>query len=317
MHYDDQNYRLAPEAKTPALQITHGCSYNKCSFCSLYGKTKFSMANNNEIIEDIKEISKKEDVNRIYLTNGNPFTLDFDELVWVFNTIKKYIPTVETFTMFATIHDIRKKTLEEMKTLREQGLTDLYIGLENISEEGLKLANKGYDLKTALEQIERAKSVGIGINIMLIPGLLGSGFGEFSGKTNAKYSNLIKPNIITFTGLMIIPGTKLWYLEKNRQYKRAGTFDRVLEMKNFFEDIKLDKAFFYSFYTIGTVEILHYLKIYKKPKELFSILFNFHKLSGNLPKDLEKSRNICNKVIETFTEKDLKELDLAEKKLHN
>ncbi len=29
MHYDDQNYRLAPETKNPALQVTHGCSYNK------------------------------------------------------------------------------------------------------------------------------------------------------------------------------------------------------------------------------------------------------------------------------------------------
>lgn len=29
MHYDYQNYRLAPEAKNPTLQVTHGYSYNK------------------------------------------------------------------------------------------------------------------------------------------------------------------------------------------------------------------------------------------------------------------------------------------------
>ena len=223
MHYDDQNYRLAPEVNNPALQVTHGCSYKKCSFCSLYGKMHYSMSDKDEIIEDIIELSKMSGIKRIYLTNGDPFSLSYENLMWIFDAVHKYIPEVETFTMFSSILNIRKKTLDEMKKLREKGLTDLYIGLENISDEGLKIARKGYNLKTALEQIDRAKSVGINVNIMLIPGIMGSGYGEFSGETNAKYLNIIKPKIITFTGLMIIPGTELWYLEKKGKYKRAGT----------------------------------------------------------------------------------------------
>lgn len=317
MHYDDQNYRLAPEAKNPALQVTHGCSYNKCSFCSLYGKMSYSMCDKDEILEDIKELSKKDDINRIYLTNGDPLNLTYDELMWVFNTVREYIPTVETFTMFATIHNIRKKTLEELKSLKSHGLTDIYIGLENISDEGFKLANKGYDLKTCLEQIEKVEQANIDINIMLIPGLLGEGMGEFSGLTNAKYLNMIKPKIITFTGLMVIPGTELWYLEKTKKYKRAMTYDRVVEMNTFFNNINLDDAYFYSFYTTGTDEILYYLKSYNKPKELFFPLFNFHKLSGYLPEDLEKSKDICKKVLDNFSQKDLRQLDLAKKKMHS
>ncbi len=317
MHYDEQNYRLAPEAKIPALQVTHGCSHNKCSFCSLYGKMRYSMCNKDEILEDIKELSKMDNIKRIYLTNGDPLNLDYADLIWIFETVRKYIPTVETFTMFATIHNIRKKTLNELKSLNAYGLTDIYIGLENISDEGLKIANKGYDLKICLEQIEKAKKANLETNIMLIPGLLGEGMGEFSGLTNAKYLNIIQPKVITFTGLMIIPGTELWYLEKKKKYKRATTYDRVVEMNAFFNNIDVKDAYFYSFYTTGTDEIRYYLSSCNKPKELFSPLFNFHKLNGNLPQDLEKSKNICKKVLENFSQKDLKQLDLAKKKMHN
>ena len=34
-------WRLPTEAKTPILVITDGCSYGKCSFCSLYSRKKF------------------------------------------------------------------------------------------------------------------------------------------------------------------------------------------------------------------------------------------------------------------------------------
>lgn len=309
MHYDDQNYRLAPEASNPALQVTHGCSYGKCSFCSLYGKMKFSMASQDEILQDLDELSKIQGLKRLYLTNGDPFCLASDKLIWIMDKARERIPSLETFTMFASILNIKSKTDGELEKLRQYGISDLYIGIENFSDHGLKVANKGYDKKEAMDQIKRLKDFGYGVNIMLIPGIRGKGFGEESGYDNAEALNIIQPGIITFTGLMVVQASKLWNDIRKGIYERSTYYDNILEMKTFFEHIKLENSYFYSFYPIGTDEVKRFIEIKKASREDFKYLFEFFGLKGYLPKEKEKGLEICTQILERFSQRDLALLD--------
>ena len=72
MHQTGPMYRPPSEADTALLQVTVGCSHNDCAFCTMYRATQFAAAPENEIIEDLMEISRETpDASRIYLLNGD------------------------------------------------------------------------------------------------------------------------------------------------------------------------------------------------------------------------------------------------------
>lgn len=81
MHYTGPIYRPPFEANTPLLQITVGCSHNKCKFCSMYKDIPFTVSPMEEIEADLRELqSLNPNINRIYLLNADPFVLRFDKL---------------------------------------------------------------------------------------------------------------------------------------------------------------------------------------------------------------------------------------------
>ena len=44
MHFTGQVYRHPMEASTQLLEVTVGCSHNKCSFCTMYRETPFKVS---------------------------------------------------------------------------------------------------------------------------------------------------------------------------------------------------------------------------------------------------------------------------------
>ena len=77
MHYTGQVYRPPLEAYTPLLEVTYGCSHNKCAFCTMYNMTNFGISPLKDVESDILEISMTypRPIERIYLLNGDPFVL--------------------------------------------------------------------------------------------------------------------------------------------------------------------------------------------------------------------------------------------------
>ena len=76
MHYTETVYRPAFEGDVPLLQVTTGCSYNKCSFCSMYRDTPFRASPMEEVEEDLQELRETYDyMPRLFLVNGDPFAL--------------------------------------------------------------------------------------------------------------------------------------------------------------------------------------------------------------------------------------------------
>ena len=82
MHYTGQVYRPPMESDTPLLEITTGCSHNRCAFCTMYNRTPFRASKLEDIEADLAEMRDTlgDDVRRIYLLNGDPFALATKEL---------------------------------------------------------------------------------------------------------------------------------------------------------------------------------------------------------------------------------------------
>ena len=129
-------YRPPVEANTFLLQITAGCTHNACRFCNMYKDKNFHLIDEDILVENLQEEKKIRDIygrphKRMFLADGDVFSLSADKLEEKINLIRKYHPDVETFAMYAAIRNLKHKTDEELIRLKELGVNDLYIGYES------------------------------------------------------------------------------------------------------------------------------------------------------------------------------------------
>ncbi|NMA84172.1 MAG: radical SAM protein [Epulopiscium sp.] len=281
MHFDSQVFRPPQEAYTPLLQVTHGCSYDKCTYCNMYDQNPFGLSSREEITSDIKELASSAfPYNRIYLVNGDPFCLSADKLTWIMDEIQKYIPTVKTFSMYASIRNISTKTDEELAYLRSRGIDILYMGVESGFTQALTFVNKGYTAKEALEQLKRLEKAGIEHSQGVMLGLLGAGRGIETGKENGKFFSQLNPKAIWFMSTTVMPKTELERQRDSGEYIEASEYERVQEIRAFLESVDMkESTYFNSIHPTNT--------------------FN---LEGYLPEDKEKMIKQCDEVINDYTQ---------------
>ena len=109
-------YRPPYEANSLLLQVTLGCSHNKCTFCSMYPDVRFKVCPMEEVKADIEEATRYcPNVKRVFLEHGDAFVLSADRLLKIADAIHRKLPKVETIAMYASIQNIKSKTDEELR----------------------------------------------------------------------------------------------------------------------------------------------------------------------------------------------------------
>lgn len=281
MHYDEIVYRPPQEAFTPLLQVTSGCSYNKCTFCNMYENVSFRISPIEEIEEDLAELQSCDpNFKRIYLINGDPFVLSMNRLENICQLIHKYLPKIKTISTYASIKNISLKSLEDLKKLRSLGMDELYIGLESGSYKVLKAINKGNTAEEAFRELSKLEKAGIKYNTIIMTGLGGKGNGVETALETAKLFNKLKPRGIFCTSTIVMPNTKLHEQKIKGEFIEASEYERVLEVKTLIENINID----------GNV-------IFNTTHPSNNLLLN-----GVLPKDREILLQKCNEILENYTE---------------
>ena len=200
MHYTGTIYRPPFEARSLLLQVTTGCSHNRCSFCTMYRDEPFRVEPLEQIEEDLAEARQYvPNVTRVFLENGDPFALSADRLEQIAVMVHAYLPRVQTIAMYASIKNVIGKSDEELRRLRKHGINELNIGVESGLDEALVYMNKGYTSDQAKHELNRLKSAGIdyGANIML--GCAGPERRHENAAATAALLNETKPYLI-FTG---------------------------------------------------------------------------------------------------------------------
>ena len=145
MRYDQIIYYPPFERHSLLLQVTCGCSYNQCAFCNMYKTVDFEVIPLKQIIADLKDASGYNPyTERVFLVGGEPLCLPFEQMKEILTQIKKYLPYCACVSMYASIKNLRDKTVEQLKELHRLGLGFLYIGLESGSDRILKQMKKGH-----------------------------------------------------------------------------------------------------------------------------------------------------------------------------
>ena len=247
MKYDEQIYRPPKEYKSLLLQVTSGCTHNKCKFCGMYRYTNFKMESLDQIESDVIEASQHpffRSTKRVFLLNGNPFVLKTERLLKIAEIIHKYLKNVEVITTYASIKDIENKTDDELRQLKDAGINDLYIGVESGNQEALEFINKGNTVDEAIREMKRLDKFDYNYYAMILTGLMGRGIAKAieNGKKTGKMLSQVNARGVFPMSVTLVPGTELWDLYKSGQYQEASEYDRLVELREIVYNLLPEKT---------------------------------------------------------------------------
>ncbi len=206
MRYEGNIFRPPSEAYSLLVQVTIGCTHNKCTFCSMYKDKKFRVRNLKEVLEDLEWArATYRKVERIFLCDGDALALTNRKLMPILEFIRKEFPECQRVTVYARASDILHKTEEELKELRAAGLTMVYVGAESGSDEVLKQIHKGETRAQLIEGVRKAESCGIAVSVTFISGLAGkAGWRDHAVQTGTMISEM-SPTYASLLTLMVDP----------------------------------------------------------------------------------------------------------------
>lgn len=257
-------YRPPVEANTFLLQVTAGCTHNACRFCNMYREKKFHMIDEDTLRYNLQEEKRICDIygrphKRVFLMDGDVFSLSADKLEKKLEFIRRYMPAMETFSMYAAVRSIKNKSDADLTRLRELGVGDLYIGYETGLDDVLAFMNKGTTLADSIEQAQRLNDAGIHHRALFMLGVAGKGRGEESGHAAADLINKIKPDMARFTTMTVFPGTELEEDVKAGRFVEAGEKENLVEERTVLENINLPEVHFWASHVLNSIPLAGYI----------------------------------------------------------
>lgn len=200
MRYEGDIYRPPSEAYSLLIQVTIGCSHNKCTFCSMFKSKQFRVRQVSEVMEDLETArATYRKVERIFLCDGDALCLATDKLLVILDRIKELFPECRRVSVYGSAKDVLRKSQQELRTLSEHGMGMVYLGAESGSDKVLADICKGVSRDEMIEVVHRIEDAGIPASVTFISGLAGKeGWedhaietGKIISEMNASYVGLL------------------------------------------------------------------------------------------------------------------------------
>ena len=247
MHYEGMCIRPPSEAYSILLQITLGCSHNKCSFCGTYKDKRFTIKDDKIILSDILFASrymKRQD--KVFLMDGDALIIPQKRLMWIIDRINEHLPWVKRIGAYANAKSIKMKTHDELVELRQNKLGILYYGVETGDDELRKKINKGSDAKTCIEMGRKVKAAGIKLSVTVLLGIAGKEKSLQHAKATGELLTAMDPDFIGALTVMLIPGTPLYKEFTDGTFQLPDQRGLLEELREMIRHTSLTRGLFYS-----------------------------------------------------------------------
>lgn len=239
--YDYPLYRPPSEANSLIIQVTLGCSHNKCSFCNMYKSKKFTIKSLEDIKSDIDYFSQiYTNVEKIFLADGDALIIPTEDLKKILSYIKEIFPGCNRITLYGSPKSILFKSLEELRELKDLGLSMIYMGVESGDDAVLKDIYKGADSQELVKAAKKVKEADILLSITVIAGIGGK---ERSGDHAIKTGKIISeiaPDYLGVLTLMVEDGTDLYDKILNKKFHILSDREILSEIRLLIEHINVN-----------------------------------------------------------------------------
>ena len=246
MKYDGAIIRPPSEAHSLLLQVTVGCSHNKCTFCPAYKEKKFRIKTDAEIEEDILEASHYGRIDKVFLCDGDALIIPQERLEKILLSIRKNIRGLDRIGVYANAKSILRKSAAELAMLRDMGLGIIYFGVESGNDEVLLNIRKGADRAKLAEAGKRVKESGIPLSVTVLLGIAGVEKSMEHARDTASLLTEIDPEYVGALTVMVVPGTPLWESYTNGSFRLPDKFGLIAELGAMIEHSDFSNCFFTS-----------------------------------------------------------------------
>ncbi len=200
MQYIEPLYRPPSEARSLILQVTNGCSWNRCTFCEMYTapQKRFALKPQERIEAELAAVARAGmPVRRVFLADGDAMTLSVRRLRLILESINRYLPAVQRISSYCLPRNLRHKSVAELAQLRALGLSLFYVGCESGDDLVLGRVRKGETYATSLAALGKIKAAGARSSVMILNGMGGVRYSEQHAVNSARLMNAAQPEYLS------------------------------------------------------------------------------------------------------------------------
>lgn len=173
LDYDFPLWRPPSEGDNLIIQATLGCRFNGCTFCSMYKDKDYRARSLGAVFDDIAAAARMwPGAHRVFLADGDAYNLPTEHLAAICQRLAASFPDLQRVSAYATPFNLLAKSVEEIRFLRDQKLSLVYVGIESGSDRLLKKIRKG-NAAQMQAGLERAAQAGLKVSATVITGLGG------------------------------------------------------------------------------------------------------------------------------------------------
>ena len=277
MRYEGTVIRPPSEANSIILQVSIGCSHNRCTFCGAYKEKIFRLRDEAEIDRDLDfagQYCRRQQT--VFLADGNVLALPHRFLVDLFSRIRKRLPWVRRISMYAGCRDILNRSVDQLVELKKLGLGRLYMGLESGHDPVLTAVNKGASSEEMIAAARKVRAASVFLSVTCLLGLAGErpAASLAHARDTARVLNRMQPSQIAILTLMLQGNTELGQQARRGEFSLPGKQQLFYELRTLIAGLS-------DFRTL--VQANH--------------SSNYFQLDGRLPRDREKFLAIIDQAI--------------------
>ena len=248
IHYIEPVFRPPSEARSLILPVTNGCSWNQCTFCDMYTapQKKFRPRTQDEIENDLRNVAARGvPVRRIFMADGDAMALSTRRLMAVLHAIRAHLPDVQRVSAYCLPRNVRNKSVEELKELRDAGLRMVYVGCESGDDEVLRRVNKGESYDSSRTALNRLGAAQITRSVMILNGLGGTELSTQHALNSAQLMNDTQPEFLS-TLVVSFPMGMARFMANFPNYQLPDTIGLMQELGLMIAQLKLNDTVFRS-----------------------------------------------------------------------
>jgi radical SAM superfamily enzyme YgiQ (UPF0313 family) len=246
MRYEGQIYRPPSEAESYILQATIGCSHNKCVYCDMYREKQFRVRELSETLTDLRtaaQVSERR-IDKVFIADGDALVLDMDHWRSILDCARSELPRLSRVSCYAMAENILNKSADELRELRERGLSLLYIGPESGDDKTLKRIVKGSTFAEHVEAAHKAHAAGMRISVIALLGIGGTERTHEHAERTAELVTEMNPEYFSALTTSVVPNTPLVKLRDKGFWKLPDVTRMLEELRTIVDRARPDNALF-------------------------------------------------------------------------
>ena len=249
MDYVGKMFRPPSEAESLLLQVTVGCSWNRCTYCMMYrdAEQAFRVKPMATVLADLAEAAgAAAPIRRIFLCDGDALVLSTDKLATILEAVRERLPSVRRVGVYGDARSILSKSVNELSRLRELGLGIVYHGVESGDDETLRRIDKGSTAADAVEAAARLREAGIRHSVIVMLGIGGVARSREHAEATADLLTAMDPPYVGALTTTVIPGSPLAAAESAGEFVLPDPWGMLAELETLVERSRPNRCTFHA-----------------------------------------------------------------------